>query len=272
MTMPSQRPDDPDARPSPARMYDYFLGGSHNFPADRAAAEQIIALGSDVILVAQANRAFLRRAVTYLSEQGITQFLDLGSGIPTVGNVHEVAQGIRPDAHVVYVDIDPVAVTHSASLLAGNPTASVIQADARDSESILNHPEVRRLLDFSRPLGLLMVGFLYFIQDDADAERLVRSLRDALAPGSYVVISHALSEYAEAAPSDLVEEAEAVYNRSTNPYRLRSWSQIAQFFDGLELVEPGLVDLPLWHPEGPDDIFLDDPGRSAFVAGVGRKP
>ncbi len=262
----------PDETPSPARMYDYYLGGYHNFPADRAAAEQVIALAPATPLIAQANRAFLRRAVTFLLEQGIDQFLDLGSGIPTAGNVHEVAQEANPGARVVYVDSDPLAVTHSAALLADNPTATVIQADARRPETILTHSEVRRLLDLARPLGVLMVGFLYFITDDGEAVRLVAGLRDAVAPGSYFAISHAIDDLAPSIPPEVIEGTAEVYRRSTNPVAMRSRASVAHFFAGLDLVEPGLVDLPLWRPEGPDDLFLDAPEQSTFVAGVGRKP
>lgn len=253
-------------------MYDYFLGGHHNFPVDRAAAEQIIALGPQVPLIAHANRAFLRRAVNALIALGITQFLDIGSGIPTVGNVHEVAQAANPEARIVYVDIDPLAVTHSASILTGNANATVVQADARRPETILDHPEVRRLLDFSRPIAVLLVSFLHFVTDDDEASALVRGLRDALAPGSYIVISHSILESIEGMPQDVVEQGTAVYNRSSNPVRMRPRAQVARFFDGLELIEPGLVDMPLWRPEGPDDVYLDTPEKSAFVAGIGRKP
>lgn len=269
MSRSTQIPGGPDERPSVARMYDYYLGGHHNFPADRVAAEQVIALIPDMPLIMQANRAFLRRAVTFLVSQGVTQFLDLGSGIPTVGNVHEVAQEATAVARVVYVDIDPVAVTHSAALLTDNPTVTVIQADARRPETILGHPEVQRLLDLGRPLALLMVAFLHFVTDDAEAEHLMRGLFDALAPGSYVAISHAI---ADPHPRPMLRKGQAVYDRSTNPIKFRSRAQIARFFKGLELVEPGLVYTPLWRPEGPDDVFLDTPARASAFAGVGRKP
>ncbi len=258
----------PDERPSVARMYDYFLGGHHNFPVDRAAAEQIIALHPETPLVAQANRAFLRRAVTFLAEQGIRQFLDLGSGIPTVGNVHEVAQAAAADARVIYVDIDPVAVTHSASLLENDANATVIQADARRPETIVGHPEVRRLLDFSRPVGVLLVSFLHFVTDDAEAERLVQGLREVLAPGSYIAISHAATEVV----TPVMRQAIEVYRGSSSPSTIRTPAQIARFFAGLDLVEPGLVATPLWRPEGPGDVFLDTPERAMALVGVGRVP
>lgn len=270
MNTQSQAPNDgPSAVPSVARMYDYFLGGHHNFPADRAAAEQVIAIHPDFPQIMQANRAFLRRAVRFLLAQGITQFLDLGSGIPTVGNVHEVAQQTNPGAHVVYVDSDPVAVTHSAALLTENPHATIIQADARQPEQILSHAEARRLLDFSQPIGLLLVAFLHFVTDDAEVIGLVRGLHDTVAPGSYIAISHATSEFIS---RDLAEQGVEVYRRSSNPVKPRARVEIARFFEGFELVEPGLVATPLWRPEGPDDVFLDEPQRSVAVAGVGRKP
>ncbi len=152
--------------PSVARMYDYFLGGYHNFAADRQAAERVLAQFPDTRFIAQANRAFLRRAVTFLGEQGIAQFLDIGSGILTVGNVHEIVQAGNPNARVVYVDSDPVAVIHSETILADNPNAAAVRADARQPEAILAHPEVRRLLDPARPLAVLLVALLHFVTDD----------------------------------------------------------------------------------------------------------
>jgi SAM-dependent methyltransferase len=256
-------------RPSVARMYDFFLGGYHNFAIDRAVAEQVVAAHPDFPLIMRANRAFLRRAVTFLAAQGIDQFLDLGSGIPTVGNVHEVAQAINPDARVVYVDIDPVAVAHSRAILAGNPNVAAIQADARRPEQIVADPEVRRLLDFDRPLAVLVLAFLHFLQDDAEAEALMRGLRDALAPGSYLVISHA--SYDDM-PADVRERLEGLYARTPTPVRSRTREQIADFFSGFELVEPGLVHVPAWRPEGPGDIWHDEPERVHGFGAVGRKP
>ncbi len=180
-------PDDTSVTPNPARMYDYILGGVHNTEADRIAAEQARAALPDMHLIFRANRAFLRRAVLYLATQGIDQFLDVGSGIPTVGNVHEIAHNVNEDARVVYVDVDPVAVQFSAAILRDNAQATVIQADARDPASILGHPETRRLLDLDRPVALLLVSMLMFVPDDTEATGLVRAFRDALAPGSYLM-------------------------------------------------------------------------------------
>jgi hypothetical protein len=256
---------------SPARMYDYYLGGHHNFPVDREAAERVIAAFPDMPIVAQANRAFLRRAVRYLLNQGITQFLDVGSGIPTVGNVHEIAQALQPDARVMYVDIDPVAVTHSRALLANNPLAGVVQADARVPAQILNDPQVRALLDVEQPIGVLVVAMLHFVPDDELAKSIVAGLRDAMVGGSYVALTHALGETTRAVTPEGVQAGMQIYQQSTAPFCVRSREQIAGLMKGLDLVEPGLVLTPLWHPEGPDDVLLDDPPRAAALAGVGRK-
>ncbi len=187
--------DDELDRPNAARIYDYLLGGDQNFTADRAAAEHVLDNYPDAALAARANRAFLRRAVAVLAGQGIDQFLDIGSGLPTVGNVHEVARRVNPRARVVYVDNDPVAVRYSRELLAeegeGARGVAAIEADLRDPAAILDHPETRRLLDLRRPLGLLLVAVLHFVPDDAEARRALCAFREIIAPGSYVVISHA---------------------------------------------------------------------------------
>ena len=269
MSTPPWAPDDvPLDKPNAARMYDYFLGGYHNFAIDRAAAEQVIAIYSDTPLVMQSNRAFLRRAVKFLVEQGIDQFLDIGSVIPTVGSAHEVAQQLNPAARVVYADIDPDTVRHSEAILQDNPNTAAIQIDVRQPEELLNHPHVRRLLDFSQPMAVLL-SLVHFVTDDEQAYRLVRVLRDALAPGSFMALSHGCNDDV---PREIAERVEALYARSTTPLRVRSRAQIERFFDGLELVEPGLVLAPLWRPEGSDDLFLDRPERSVNLAGVGRKP
>lgn len=261
----SRTPD----KPSVARMYDYFLGGFHNVAIDRQAAEAVLRVFPEASLALQANRAFLRRAVRFLLDQGIDQFLDIGSGIPTVGNVHEVAQRANPTARVVYVDVDPVVVEHSNAILAGNTHAMAIEADARRPVELLHHPDVRRLLDFRRPIGVLIVALLHFLPDDADADGLVRTVRDALAPGSYIAITHGT---ADAMPRDIAEQTERLYAGTTNPGRYRSRTAVERFFEGLTLVEPGVVYVPLWRPEGPDDLFVRDPARSINFAGVGYKP
>jgi hypothetical protein len=267
MERPSWAPVDVDVdRPSAARVYDYFLGGAHNFAVDRALAEQIAAMTPDIGHTMRANRAFLRRAVRFLAAQGITQFLDIGSGIPTVGNVHEVAQQAAPEARVVYVDLDPVAVAHSSAILAGHPRTAVIQADARDTAGILAHPEARRLLDLSRPVGVLLLGVLHFIPDSDDPAAIVGRLRDAVAPGSYAVLVNATDEDQ---PPEVIE-AQKLSGRTGTPIYLRSRAALSAQLAGFTLVEPGLVHLPLWRPDSPLDVD-EHPERFGAFAGVGRK-
>lgn len=261
-----------DRKPATAaRIYDYYLGGVHNFAADQAAAKALMAMSPLVPAIARSNRAFMRRTVRYLAEAGVRQFLDIGSGIPTVGNVHEIAQGIAPEARVVYVDIDPVAVSESLEILYGNEHATAIRADLREPQTILNHPQVRNLLDFDKPIALLLVGILYFVTDDSEAYDAVSELLAALAPGSYVVVSHNTTDELQYS-QDHVKTAQDVYKRQTaTPLRLRSRAEIARFFDGLELVEPGLVWLPQWRPEpGDPPDFVDDPRVSSALGAIGR--
>jgi SAM-dependent methyltransferase len=255
-------------RPSAARIYDYLLGGFYNFEVDRAAAHRITEVLPEMPLFMRANRAFLRRVVRFLTDQGIDQFLDLGSGIPTVGNVHEIAQQANPSASVVYVDNEPVAVTHSRTILQGNSKATVIQADIRQPDVILGHPETRRLLDFNKPTAVLLLSVLLFVTDDEEAYRVVRSVRDALVPGSFIAISHPTPDET---PPEQAEKAEKLYAAIGTPVRVRSYNEVGRFFEGLELLEPGLVHIPLWRPEGPDDLFLENPELSGYYGGIGRK-
>ncbi|GIJ77849.1 S-adenosyl methyltransferase [Micromonospora phaseoli] len=268
--MALQRPDwAPETidveRPSVARMYDYYLGGSHNFAVDRAAARAMVAAVPQAPLMAQANRAFLRRAVQFLTAAGIRQFLDIGSGIPTVGNVHEIAQRHAPDSRVVYVDVDPVAVAHSREILAGNDRTTVVQEDLRHPDRILAHPDVRAVLDFSRPVAVLVVAVLHFVADDDRPAEVLRTLRSALAPGSYLVLSQASDDGRDEAERT---EAEEVYRRTDNPLWVRSRAELTGFFDGFELVEPGVVWVPQWRPETPESA--EDAERAVFLGGVGR--
>ena len=262
--------DEPKAATA-ARMYDYFLGGTHNFPADRAAAQAMIQLAPVIVASARTNRAFLRRSVRYLLDQGVHQFLDIGSGIPTVGNVHEVAA----DARVVYVDIDPVAVAESQEILQGHDGATALRGDLREPAAILDHPEVHRLLDLGQPVGLLLVAVLHFVNEDDVAYDVVARLMAALAPGSHLVISHAAMP--EIADDDLrasVDDAQGIYrSRTATPLALRDRAGVTRFFDGLELVEPGLAWVPQWRP-APDDPtdFAADPSECSLYAGVGRLP
>lgn len=270
MSTPDWAADVPVDRPSPARMYDYFLGGHHNFAVDREAAEQMIAIMPSVRLVARANRAFLGRAVKFLAEQGITQFIDIGSGIPTAGNVHELAQAIHPEARVLYIDNDPVAVAHTEALLADTPLARVVQLDLRQAGDLFQHPTVQALFDMGQPIALLLVAVLHFISDDAQVEHALSYLRAGLPAGSYLVISHAT--LAGATDLDKAEQGARVYARSTSSTRARSFEEIEHLFGDWEMVPPGLVFMPLWHPSGPDDLLLQNPEESFVFCGVACKP
>ena len=254
--------------PNSARIYDYFLGGHHNFEIDRLVGEKALEIYPDGRLAAQACRAFLRRVVNFLADQGIGQFLDIGSGLPSLGNVHEVAQKANPVARVVYVDIDPVAVAHARAMLKDNLNATAIQVDARWPDKILNHAEVKDLLDFRRPAALLFLTFLHYIGDDDEAHNTVSTLGDALVPGSYIAISHGTYDNA---PPGVAEQMEKLGGGTSTPSKYRSRAEIREFFQGLEVVEPGLVYIPLWRPEGPDDVLLDEPERVLVFGGVGRK-
>lgn len=257
---------------SPARVYDYLLGGMHNFAVDRAAGDAIIARNPDAPLVAKANRAFLGRAVRYLAGMGVRHFLDIGSGLPTAGNVHEVAQRASPDARVVYVDIDPIAVAHSQELLQDNDRAMAVPADIRRVDELLDRlsdPRVRRIVDLDRPLALLLVAVLHFIPDEDGPTDLVAQLRGALAPGSWLVVSHLATE---SFSRDDVEAVRGIYRRggAAEPIT-RSREQVHAFFGSWQLVDPGLVYLNQWRPD-PDDGGADqDPRRSGGHAGVGFK-
>jgi SAM-dependent methyltransferase len=254
-------------QPSPARIYDYLLGGSHNSAADRAVARQVIEAMPDAVAVARANRAFLYRAVRFLVDAGVRQFLDLGSGIPTAGNVHEIAQRAASDARVVYVDVDPVAVAHSRALLAGNERTAVIQADLRDPDRILRSGQARGLLDLDQPVGLLMVAILHVIPDADDPAGLVGRFRDAVPTGSYLVIGHGTGDSRPEETGRIQE----ISRRTPTPLTPRSHEQIGRFFAGFDLVDPGLVWAPQWRPD-PDDKPDPHPERAANYGGVGRKP
>ncbi len=255
-------------RANTARVYDYWLGGSHNFLADQDVGRAIAAVQPTARAGAQAGRAFLRRAVRFLAASGIHQYLDIGSGIPTEGNVHEVAQQADPGARVVYVDIDPVAIAHSRAILAGNENATIIDADLREPGKILAHTDTLRLIGFSQPTGLLLFAVLHFIADAEDPWQIVATLRDALAPGSYFVLGHATNEGIPI----VAEAVQKVYNRGVSAnINVRSRAEILRFFDGFDLVEPGLVNIPLWRPDSPADV-PSDPGKFMGLVGVGRKP
>jgi O-methyltransferase involved in polyketide biosynthesis len=267
MERPEWAPTEIDLdRPSGARVYDYFLGGAHNFAVDRQLAEAIAAMTPNVGDTMRANRAFLRRAVRFLVAAGITQFLDIGSGIPTVGNVHEVARQSDPSARVVYVDVDPIAVAHSRAILGDDPHTAVLQADVRDTDSILTASDTRRLLDFDRPVAVLMLGVLHFIPDSDAPAAIVARLRDQLAPGSVIALVNVTHEDQ---PPEVIE-AQKLSGRTGTPIHLRSRAELFAQFDGLALIDPGLVHIPLWRPDSPLDVD-SHPERFGALAGLGRK-
>jgi SAM-dependent methyltransferase len=275
-------------RPSQARIYDYLLGGSHNFAVDREAARVLISMVPEVPLIAQANRAFLRRAVRFLVAAGVRQFLDIGSGVPTAGNVHEVARQVAPDARVVYVDIDPVAVAEGRQILAGDDQTVVLQEDARRPERIIGNPAVRGLLDFDRPVGLVLASLLHFIPDADDPQAVVAALRDAVASGSYLAVSHITATGQTA--TGQTETGQTATGQPPVATKLAATKQAATFaiprppgaldgfFAGFDLVAPGLVPVERWRPDPTADptagpVSGDAAGGelSCLHAGVGRR-
>lgn len=250
--------------PNAARMYDYMLGGSSNFAVDREAVDAMLGAAESTTAPARLNRSFLRRAVRFLLEQGIDQFLDLGSGIPTVGNVHEIAQETNPTANVVYLDNEPVAVAHARQLLAGNNHATIVSGDLRDADAILGHPETLRLLDFSRPIGVLMVSIFHFIPDQDDPAGIIARYLDAVPTGSYLAFSHFTVNDLEQA-----RRGAAAYNRTSTPVVGRSRDEIAALLAGVDLVEPGIVWTPQWRRDGYDPD-LTTPSDARIYAAVGR--
>jgi SAM-dependent methyltransferase len=251
--------------PNIARMYDYMLGGRENFQADRDAAESLFRVLPEVRRTVRDNRAFLSRVVRYLSEQGISQFLDIGSGLPTQENVHEVAHRSNPRAKVAYVDRDPIVVSHGNALLAKSDRVIVVQADFRQAEALLNRPEIRAHFDFAQPIAVLLLQVLHFVSDDEDPAGIMATLKDALCPGSYLVIAHVSGDHV---PNDVHNRALAAYRRSNDLWP-RSKDAIQRMFDGFDLIGPGLTPEHAWCP-GPDGM-PERPMPTGW-AGVGRKP
>jgi hypothetical protein len=258
-------------QPHPARVYDYLLGGKDNFEADRAAAEAGLRANPNSRIPPRENRAFLGRVVRYLAgEAGVSQFLDIGTGIPTSPNVHEVAQQIDPRARIVYVDNDPIVLTQARALLTTRPQGrtAYIDADLRDIDAILGSADLQRTLDLSQPVGLLLIAVLHFIPDEDDPWALAARLLAALPSGSYLALSHLTGDFDPAAWAGVV----AVYRRSGVTMQVRRKPDIDRFFAGLDLIDPGVVSLPHWRPD-PSDV--GGPPSDAAVSvygGVARKP
>ena len=263
---PRRIPPEIDIRkPSAARVYDAILGGKDNFPWDRAVAAAVIAAFPQAATSAALNRQVLERAVRYLHSRGIDQFLDLGSGLPTARNTHEIARELNPRALVAYVDNDPIVLTHGRAQLVDDTATTVVMADVRQPDTILNSPAITAFLDFSRPIGLVLNGVIHHLSDDEDPRGVVTKLTSALAPGSYLQLTH----FSTAAPA--AAALERVLMRSVGSGRLRSADEITAFFDGLELVDPGVVFLPEWRPDRPVDYPLEIGGQ-LLLGGMARKP
>ena len=267
VTRPSWAPPEIDIdRPSIARVYDYWIGGTHNFPVDREVGRTVEEANPVLPKTFRANRAFLRRAVRELSALGISQFIDVGSGIPTEGNVHEVALACDPDSRIVYVDIDPVAVAHAGAILAGEPRAVAIQGDVFKWADILDAPQTRALLDFDRPIAVILAAIIHFVTPEADPVALVNRYVEPLAAGSYLVITHAGAETVPKATPGFA----ARYQGSVNEVIWRDRSEVTALFQGLQLLPPGVVPVTLWRPEpdgDPDHLGAD----ALMLAGVARK-
>ncbi|GAA2846091.1 SAM-dependent methyltransferase [Streptosporangium fragile] len=257
--------------PSVARMYDYYLGGKDNFASDRAAAEQFMRVLPGIREMARDNRAFLTRVVELLAREGVRQFLDIGSGLPTQDNVHQVAHRVAPEARVVYVDNDPIVLVHGRALLEDNPFTSVVQADMREPEELLAHPEVEGVIDFTRPVAVLLISMLHFIPDEALVTRVTTAIRERLAPGSYLVITHAF----EGDVSAEVQEAGQKVYRSTSAGALtsRGPERLAELMSGLDLLEPGVVPVGAWRPERGeyDEEIVVDLTKPNILGVVGRR-
>jgi O-methyltransferase involved in polyketide biosynthesis len=257
--------------PNVARMYDYYLGGKDNFAADREAAERALSVAPELRVGALENRRFLHRVIRFLVGAGVRQFVDLGCGLPTQGNVHEVAQSLAPDTRVVYVDNDPVVIAHGRGLRPRDGQVTVIQADVREPGPLLADPAFTAMIDTSQPVAFLLIALLHVIPDDDVAATIVRRVRETMSPGSYLAIAHAVSDLrpdVTARLATLYQDSKAI----TGPRRanLRTHADIVPYFDGLELVEPGLVYLPQWRPDaGAAEV---EPGAVWALGGVARKP
>lgn len=258
-------------RPHPARVYDYWLNGKNNYAADVAAAEQVVRVWPGVVLGAQLNRAFMHRATRWLArEAGVRQFLDIGSGIPTEPNLHQVAQAVAPETRVLYCDNDPVVLQHAQALMSSTPEGrtAYVQADFTDPDVILKSPELRETLDLDQPVALSLIALLHFITDERGAYEIVARYMDALPSGSYLVVSHATADF----DPDLLTRVAEAYQSRVAEGQIRSSSEVSRFFEGLDLVDPGVVVAHRWRPE--DDEPQPDITDAEFpvYGGVARKP
>lgn len=260
-------PDVDLTRPSIARVYDYVLGGKDHYEIDRQVSAALFAAVPETSHLARDNRNHLRRAVTWLvREAGIRQILDLGSGLPTVGNVHEIAHEVDPSVHVVYVDIDPIVLAHGRALLADADTTTVVTGDVRDVDAVFADPEVTALIDTTQPFAVLAASILHHLSDDEDPYAVAERITARLSPGSYLLVSNFLDDDEPRAKA--LERAFLDGGLGTG--RFRTWAEQQRFFDGLEMVEPGLEYANDWHPD--DRTPTDSPVHTLYAAGIGRKP
>ncbi len=273
MTETEQAPPGVDAtRPSPARLYDYYLGGTTNFAVDRAAAEHLKAAAPDLIDAVWANRGFHGRAAVWLADRGIRQFIDIGSGLPTQNNTHEAVHKVAPEARVVYVDYDPMVAAHADALLADDGTTTLITADLRNPDALLAHPALVGLIDLAQPVGVLLTSVIHFVPDEMDPWGLVARYMAAVAPGSYLVLSHATYDNM---PPRAVQASLDTYAKSTDPVYLRPKAEVERFFEGLELVapytgaDPAVTYVGLWGAEDP--AAADSDGSRGYYCGVARR-
>lgn len=261
-------------KPSVARVYDYFLGGKDNFAVDRQVAQLALQVTPDGPEAGRGNRAFLRRVVRHLAgEAGIRQFLDIGSGLPTQGNVHQVAKEVTDGVHVIYADNDPMVLAHGRALLCEADTATVIQADIRNPEELLNAPEVRQFIDFDQPVGLLLLAILHHLPDEDDPGALAAAYRERLAPGSYLAISH-FCDPGERAPeaSRKAQQVQKLFNETLGTGRWRTYEEVTSYFGDFELLDPGLVPFAEWRPEPGEALPEQTDTYHTFIGGVARKP
>ncbi len=266
--MDDDRPRLDTTKPFGARVYNYWLGGKDNFAADREYGDAVAKTSPNIRIAAIENRRFLRRAVRVLTEAGIRQFLDIGTGLPTAGNTHEVAQEIAPESRIVYVDNDPLVLAHARALLTSHPAGATdyIEADLRDPDVILSAAELRASLDLGQPAALMLIAVLHFLVDDDVAYRAVDTLIKQLAPGSYVAISHATGDFWDPAR---VDEVNATNKAHRMDFRFRSQAEVARFFGDLPLIEPGIVPVAQWRPDGEPTATQED---ANIWAGVARVP
>ncbi len=251
--------------PNVARIHNYLLGGKDNYEEDRQVADCLLAAVPDARAAARANRHFLGRAVRFLAgEAGIRQFIDIGAGFPAAGNVHQVARELEPLSRVVYVDNDPVVVSHARALLCTGPGVGAIEGDLRDPPGIVGHPDLPAVIDLGEPTAIVLGAVLHHVPDEDSPHKLVDLLMAAVAPGSYLVISHATDQDIGA---DAAGQVRALYAQASAPVVFRSRAEVAGFFEGLELIPPGIGDVAAWHADLPVT-----PGRMIVVGGVGRKP